>query len=162
MAVDEVEEVDEFLNSFETLESSGDLESKVADYLTLLQNPRYDEKAVKVKEQCIYRLARLYTEGKRFSDVLDLLKSNNEFFSIIPKAKTAKIVRSILNIVGTVPDSLEIQINLSRDVVQWCIAEKRTFLRQRIEAKVCAYIYNIMFYNTSLNTYYIFLIILSI
>jgi 26S proteasome regulatory subunit N6 len=67
---------------------------------------------------------------------MSLLKSNNEFFSIIPKAKTAKIVRSILNIVGTIPDSLDIQISLSKDVVQWCIAEKRTFLRQRIEAKV--------------------------
>lgn len=82
------------------------------------------------------RLARLHTEAKRFEDVLSLLKSNNELFSIIPKAKTAKIVRSILNIVGTIPDSLEVQISLSRDVVQWCIAEKRTFLRQRIEAKV--------------------------
>ena len=78
----------------------------------------------------------MYTEGKRFDDMMSLLKSNNEFFSIIPKAKTAKIVRSILNIVATIPDSLEIQINLCKDVVQWCVAEKRTFLRQRIEAKV--------------------------
>jgi 26S proteasome regulatory subunit N6 len=69
---------------------------------------------------------------------MSLLKSNNELFSVIPKAKTAKIVRSILNIVGTIPDSLDIQISLSKDVVQWCIAEKRTFLRQRIEAKVRA------------------------
>jgi len=85
-----------------------------------------------------YRLARLYTEGKRFDDVMALLKSNNELFSIIPKAKTAKIVRTILNIVGTIPDSLDVQISLSRDVVQWCVAEKRTFLRQRIEAKLAS------------------------
>lgn len=65
-----------------------------------------------------------------------LLKSNGEFFSLIPKAKTAKIVRSILTIVGTIPDSLDVQIRLCKDVVQWCVAEKRTFLRQRIEAKV--------------------------
>jgi hypothetical protein len=84
----------------------------------------------------MHRLARLHTEAKRFPEVLSLLKSNNELFSIIPKAKTAKIVRNILNIVGTIPDSLDVQIGLSRDVVQWCVAEKRTFLRQRIEAKV--------------------------
>jgi 26S proteasome regulatory subunit N6 len=70
--------------------------------------------------------------------MMSLLKSNNELFSIIPKAKTAKIVRSILNIVGTIPDSLDVQISLSRDVVQWCVAEKRTFLRQRIEAKLAS------------------------
>lgn len=85
---------------------------------------------------CPHRLARLYTEGKRFDDVMALLKSNSEFFSLIPKAKTAKIVRSILSIVGTIPDSLDVQISLCKDVVQWCVAEKRTFLRQRIEAKV--------------------------
>ena len=52
------------------------------------------------------------------------------------KVSTAKIVRLILNIVDTVPDSLDIQVSLCRDVVEWCKAEKRTFLRQRIEAKL--------------------------
>lgn len=46
---------DEYMNSFDALEASSDLESKIGDYQTLLQNPRYDDKAVKVKEQCIYR-----------------------------------------------------------------------------------------------------------
>ena len=136
MTVDAQEVEDEYVVSFEDLDSSADVKDKTSEFQKLLQNSRYDEKAVKVKEQCIYRLAKLYTEGKQFAEVMALLKSNNELFSLIPKAKTAKIVRNILNIVGSIPDSLEIQISLSRDVVQWCIAEKRTFLRQRIEAKV--------------------------
>jgi 26S proteasome regulatory subunit N6 len=82
-------------------------------------------------------LARIYTEQKQFNEVLQLLQSNNDFFAVIPKARTAKIVRNILNIVATVPDSLDIQIGLCKDVVEWCQQEKRTFLRQRIEAKVC-------------------------
>jgi 26S proteasome regulatory subunit N6 len=57
-------------------------------------------------------------------------------FAVIPKAKTAKIVRSILGIVSLVPDSLSIQIELCNDVIAWCVLEKRTFLRQRIEAKL--------------------------
>ncbi|KAJ1407747.1 hypothetical protein B484DRAFT_337157 [Ochromonadaceae sp. CCMP2298] len=134
----EVEEVDEYLVSFEELEGSQDLESKIADYQALLSNPRYDDAAVKIKEQCIYRLARLYTEGKRFDDVMALLRSNNELFGMIPKAKTAKIVRNILNIVATVPDSLDVQVSLCQDVCAWCVAEKRTFLRQRIEGKLAS------------------------
>ena len=70
---------------------------------------------------------------------MTLLKSNNDFFGAIPKAKTAKIVRNILNIVSLIPDSLDVQVNLSKDLVAWCIAEKRTFLRQRIESKVSNY-----------------------
>ena len=83
-----------------------------------------------------HRLARIYTESKQFGEVLTLLKNNGDFFATIPKAKTAKTVRNILNIVASVPDSLDIQINLCKDVIDWCKIEKRTFLRQRIEAKV--------------------------
>jgi hypothetical protein len=68
----------------------------------------------------------------------DLIIPQNcsELFAVIPKAKTAKIVRSILGIVSLVPDSLSIQIELCNDVIAWCVLEKRTFLRQRIEAKL--------------------------
>lgn len=68
--------------------------------------------------------------------MVNLLKSNNDFFSTVPKAKTAKIVRSILNIVAVVPNSLTIQVEVCKDVIAWCKVEKRTFLRQRIEGKV--------------------------
>ena len=80
----------------------------------------------------------MYTEAKSFNNVLSLLQSNNDFFGAIPKARTAKIVRNILNIVSIVPDSLSIQVKLCQDVIAWCKLEKRTFLRQRIEARVRA------------------------
>lgn len=85
------------------------------------------------------RLARIHTESKQFGEVLTLLKSNGDYFATIPKARTAKTVRNILNIVASVPDSLDMQITLCKDVVEWCKLEKRTFLRQRIEAKVLLY-----------------------
>jgi 26S proteasome regulatory subunit N6 len=86
----------------------------------------------------LIRLARLHTEAKKFDDVLLLLKNNNDYFGTIPKARTAKIVRTILNIVDSIPDSLEVQVKLCQDVVEWCKAEKRTFLRQRVEAKLAS------------------------
>jgi 26S proteasome regulatory subunit N6 len=91
-------------------------------------------------------LAKIYTEEKSFNNVLNLLKTNGDFFGLVPKAKTAKIVRTILNIVATVPDSLKIQIQLCGDVIEWCKQEKRTFLRQRIESKVYLFfIYRLFF-----------------
>jgi len=138
MSMEIAEEEDTLQLQFEALENLDNLASKLKDYIVLLDNERTDDVALKIKEQCIYRLARIYTENKQFSEVLSLLKTNGTFFSIIPKAKTAKIVRQILNIVATVPDSLTIQVELSRDVVEWCKLEKRTFLRQRIEAKLAS------------------------
>ncbi len=84
-------------------------------------------------------MAKLFTTARQFENILSLLKtSGNELFALIPKARTAKIVRNILELVAAlqVPDSLDIQVRLCRDVVDWCVLEKRTFLKQRIEAKV--------------------------
>lgn len=131
------DDVDIFQHQFHQLDTSTkDAQEKIADFLLLLQNSRSDDHAIKVKEQCIYRLARIYTEGRQFEQVMALLKSNNDFFGLLPKARTAKIVRNILNIVSSIPNSLAIQVELCKDLVEWCKVEKRTFLRQRIEAKV--------------------------
>lgn len=128
---------DDFQEQFDSLDlSQKDSSQKLKDFLALLRNPRSDEHAIKVKEQCVYRLAKIFTENKQFAEVANILKDNNDFFGVIPKARTAKIVRNMLNIVATVPDSLSIQVDLCKDVVAWCKVEKRTFLRQRIEAKV--------------------------
>lgn len=75
---------------------------------------------------------------KQLTKVIGLLKDNGDFFSILPKARTAKIVRNILNIVAAVPDSLAVQVDLCQDIIEWCKLEKRTFLRQRIESKLAA------------------------
>jgi len=118
---------------------------------TILVNERSDEAAHRVKEEAIYRLARLYAQAKRFGDVMSLLKDSNTLFAVIPKAKTAKIVRTIIDIVAKVPDSVELQVELCREVVAWCNAQKRTFLRQRIESRLAALLFEQAKYNDSLN-----------
>lgn len=131
------EEIDEYKLAFEEIENSPNDSAVSLKVEELLNNKeRTDDVAIKIKEKCIYKLARSHTELGKFENLMNLLKQSNDFFTIIPKAKTAKIVRNILTIVDSVPDSLDVQIILCRDVVEWCKTEKRTFLRQRIEAKL--------------------------
>lgn len=132
MEIDE-EILDELKIAFEELEEN---DGKVADYEKLMDNDRVDEIAVKTKEKVIYKIARMHTEAKNTTEIMGLMKKNSEFFGQIPKAKTAKIVRSILAIVASIPDSVELQIAFCNNLVDWCNEEKRTFLRQRIEARL--------------------------
>jgi len=134
MKVEEEVIEDEMVTAYDEIEDS----VEVADFIAILKNARIDDAANKIKEKCILKMTRIYTEAKKIDDVLNILKSNNDYFSIIPKARTAKLVRNIIAIVATVPDSLPIQIQLCKDVIEWCKAEKRTFLRQRIEAKLAS------------------------
>jgi phage shock protein PspC (stress-responsive transcriptional regulator) len=89
---------------------------------------------------------------------------------IIPKAKTAKIIRNILeifcnnnnnnniksnksnktnnNIMKNVSESkvsVADQMQLCTDIILWCETERRTFLRQRVQARVHIYTENFIF-----------------
>jgi 26S proteasome regulatory subunit N6 len=52
------------------------------------------------------------------------------------KAKTAKLVRALLDLSSLIPDSLSLQMKLCEDSIEWCKEENRTFLRQKLELKV--------------------------
>ena len=52
----EIENVeDAYEQSYEALDSSIGLNNKISEFKKLLENPRYDEIAVRVKKKCFYR-----------------------------------------------------------------------------------------------------------
>lgn len=101
--------------------------------------PGPDEDVPRIKEVAILDLARLLVESGRPAEVEPLLKSLRPFFATIPKAKTAKIVRGLLDSVADAkPAASNLQLALCLETIQWCKDEKRTFLRQRVEGRLAA------------------------
>ncbi|KAK9843798.1 hypothetical protein WJX81_006798 [Elliptochloris bilobata] len=91
---------------------------------------------IKVKEQAIQKLGDLYAKQKDAAALRRLLTDLRPLFASIPKAKTAKIVRTIIETIARVPDSTQLQLEVCKEQVEWARAEKRMFLRQRIEARL--------------------------
>lgn len=104
----------------------------------ILENPSSSSEALRIKEQAISNLSELLTQEKRAEDLRRLLTELRPFFSLIPKAKTAKIVRGIIDAVAKIPGTSDLQLSLCKEMVEWTRAEKRTFLRQRVEARLAA------------------------
>lgn len=108
------------------------------------------EVILRVKEHAIYQLASLYTTTGREADLHLLLTSLRPFFLTLPKAKTGKIIRSVIDMVSKVPPSattsattlLALQATLCQECITWCNVEKHTFLRQRIEARYAAILFD--------------------
>lgn len=106
--------------------------------------PGPDEDVSRIKEVAILDLARLLVETGRPAEVKPLLKSLRPFFATIPKAKTAKIVRGLLDSVADAKTAssnetaCDLQLELCLETIQWCKDEKRTFLRQRVEGRLAA------------------------
>ena len=140
-----------------------DDEEDVEDLLDLMDNTKVDSidsipllkqvtestkigpKATQIKERAVYDLTRAHCAKKQYSDVVSFLESST-FFQTVNKAKCAKVVRQVLDIVcGLAPDEHDMQREICEKIVVWCRREKRSFLRQRVEAKLAA----IMFQQNS-------------
>jgi len=138
-------------------------EEVVEDLLDLMDNARVESndsvsllkqvtesskngpKATQIKEKAVYELTRAYCQESKFSEVVVFLESSS-FFRTVNKAKCAKVVRQVLDIVcGLAPGAYDMQREICEKIVEWCRREKRSFLRQRVEAKLAA----ILFYQSS-------------
>jgi 26S proteasome regulatory subunit N6 len=104
----------------------------------IIHDPSSTSEALRIKEQAIFNLSDLLSKEKMGQELRSLLTELRVYFSLIPKAKTAKIVRGIIDAVAKIPGTSELQVSLCREMVEWTRAEKRTFLRQRVEARLAS------------------------
>ncbi|GAB2296678.1 26S proteasome regulatory subunit rpn6 [Dionaea muscipula] len=116
----------------------------------VLENPSSSSEALRIKEQAITNLTELLRQENRAEDLRSLLTQLRPFFSLIPKAKTAKIVRGIIDAVAKIPGTSDLQISLCKEMVQWTRVEKRTFLRQRVEARLASLLMDTKEYSEAL------------
>jgi 26S proteasome regulatory subunit N6 len=72
--------------------------------------PGTDVETTRVKEQAIGALAEAYVKLQDAQSLADLLSQLREFFGAIPKAKTAKIVRGIIDQIAKIPNSTQLQV----------------------------------------------------
>jgi len=103
---------------------------------------RYGSKATQLKERAVYDLTRALCAEKQYTEIVQLLTSDammKQFLDNITKAKCAKLVRQVLDIVcNLAPSEYTMQEEICKNIITWCQNEKRTFLRQRVEAKLAS------------------------
>lgn len=113
-----------------------------------IQTDLQGDEANALKEKAIYQLAEIYTREGNAKAIKQLLTDIRPFFLNVSKAKTGKIIRTLIEKVAKIGTELEnvnvteIQIELCQDSIAWCVEEKRTFLKQQIETKLAQYYLN--------------------
>lgn len=60
-------------------------------------------------------------------------------------------MRVIIDAISQVPGTTQLQLELCNEQVEWCRAEKRTFLRQRIEIRLASLHLQMREYNKALS-----------
>mmetsp|Transcript_32142 Transcript_32142/g.48521 ORF Transcript_32142/g.48521 Transcript_32142/m.48521 type:complete len:474 (-) Transcript_32142:57-1478(-) len=134
-------DIEEDVTALLELVDDASAKKSTVEKIQLLQKVLEDKdhlgpKAITVKERAMYDLARTHCEAGSYEAIVPLLKETR-FLEQITKAKMAKVVRSVLDIVcNLAPTELEMQAKICRSIIEWTQQEKRTFLRQRVEAKL--------------------------
>jgi len=97
-----------------------------------------DAESVKAKEGAVDRLAKLLARENDAPALRQVLAELRPLFKVVPKAKTAKIVRGIIDALATVPNCDALQVEVCEEQVKWAREEKRTFLRHRVELRLAS------------------------
>ncbi|RKO92793.1 hypothetical protein BDK51DRAFT_36147 [Blyttiomyces helicus] len=107
-------------------------------YKSYLQAEGKSDEDVKTKEASLLALAALYKQQKKQDDLAALVRSSRTFLSSVAKAKTAKIVRTLIDQFSDIPGALPLQVEVCKELIEWAVAEKRIFLRQSLETRLVA------------------------
>ena len=109
---------------------------------SILTDPsgRFSVFCVRVKESAVYEMSRSLCNASMYTAILPFLTTTcSSFFDGITKAKTAKIVRQVLDILSaSAPSEHGMLVAVCLSVIAWCTSMKRTFLRQRVESKLAS------------------------
>ncbi|CAI5508325.1 unnamed protein product [Closterium sp. Naga37s-1] len=130
--------------------ASTDPLAAAAIYRGIIQDDATSADALRTKETAVCSLGEILSKQGKAEELRDLLTDLRPYFALIPKAKTAKLVRTVIDLVAKIPNSTDVQLALCKEMVEWTKKEKRTFLRQRVEARLGALYMETKDYQTAL------------
>ncbi|WFD29094.1 26S proteasome regulatory subunit rpn6 [Malassezia sp. CBS 17886] len=115
-----------------------------------LQATPADEALLVEQESALLRLGQLHRDNKDMEGLAETVRSSRQFMASIAKAKTAKLVRILIDYFVDIPDSQAVQIQVTKENVEWARAEKRIFLKQNLETKLIGLYFDAKAYREAL------------
>lgn len=94
------------------------------------------EQSLRDQESALIKLAELYRDQKDGSGLAQVITLSRSFMSSTAKAKTAKLIRTLLNYFNSIPNSRQTQIDVLTDNIEWSKREKRIFLKHSLEIRL--------------------------
>ncbi|WRT65046.1 uncharacterized protein IL334_001988 [Kwoniella shivajii] len=114
--------------------SSSDPAKAEQIYRDILSRKAVDEDELRDQETALVKLGALYRDHNKAQELAQLVTDSRTFMSQIAKAKTAKLIRTLIDYFPS--SSRDLQMKVTNDNITWAREEKRVFLRQSLEIKL--------------------------
>ncbi|CDH52208.1 pci-domain-containing protein [Lichtheimia corymbifera JMRC:FSU:9682] len=141
----------ERLRQAEELKNAKQIEQAIALYNGVLAEPSENDQIIKEQEYAIVHLGQLYRDLGLAQELAQLIRSSRSFMGAIAKAKTAKLIRTLVDYFSDIPNCLPLQIDVCKETIEWSVQEKRIFLKQSLETRLVALYLDNKMYHESLN-----------
>ncbi|TDL15148.1 PCI-domain-containing protein [Rickenella mellea] len=115
------------------LKQSSDANKKQTDEF----NPE-KEQNLRNQEVALVKLGELYRDGRDAKGLAQVILLSRSFMSSTAKAKTAKLIRTLLDFFNSIPNSKDTQMRVLQENIEWARSEKRIFLKHSLETRLVA------------------------
>lgn len=120
-------------------------------YLGILnQEVPMDEKKKDEREKAILAMGDMYVEQGDKAKLREFIPHSTEYMMQFAKSKTAKVLKTLIEKFSLVPNSLEDQIYVCKQSIDFAKREKRVFLKHSLEIKLATLHYETKEYKDSL------------
>merc|ERR1712179_134643 len=124
--------------------------SKMETDASILKKLEEQDQDVATREAGILSLAETYQKDGQAHKLAQLIKDTRPFLSQISKAKAAKLVRNMVDMFLDMEAGTGLEVEVCRDNIEWSKLERRTFLRQSLEARLVALFFDTKQYTEAL------------
>ncbi|KAI9068761.1 PCI-domain-containing protein [Trametes sanguinea] len=94
------------------------------------------ESELRHQEAALIKLGELYRDQNNAQGIAEVINLSRGFVSSIAKAKTAKLIRTLLDCFNSIPDSQKVQMDVLHENIEWAKREKRIFLKHSLETRL--------------------------
>ncbi|KAK1227278.1 26S proteasome regulatory subunit rpn6 [Marasmius sp. AFHP31] len=102
------------------------------------------------QETALVNLGQLYRDQKNAKGVAEIITQSRTFMSSTAKAKTAKLIRTLLDYFNSIPDSKDVQMTTLKENIEWAKREKRIFLKHSLETRLAGLQLEVQQYKSAL------------
>lgn len=94
------------------------------------------------QETAILELGKIYKSENALNELYSLISNSRNVLGGFAKSKTAKIIKTLVEDFDSISNATDLQIKAIRESIEWAVENKLSFLRQQLQLKLSAKLYD--------------------
>ncbi|KAJ1750502.1 26S proteasome regulatory subunit rpn6 [Coemansia sp. RSA 989] len=120
-------------------------------YNSVLFAQQSDSVSLVDRETALLALAALFERMQDAAALTTLINNSQSFLIAVSKAKSSKLIRTLVDRFNGIPGALQAQINTCKGMLEWARNENREYLRQSLETRLVSLYLDSQMYTEALS-----------